>query len=155
MTLRACSIISLLVAGASLLPAQPVNGAPLTVPAPRKLTLQHGATAAAPIRVEVRNGYHVNSHKPTEEYLIPLTLEWSGGLESTGNDFPAPKMAKYSFSPQPIAVYTSDFTITAKFRAPKTAGQGVTTGRLRYQACTNSLCLPPKTVEIKLPYEVQ
>lgn len=156
---RACSITEILLAGlltAAVLPAQMVKGGPLSVPAPKKLVLAPGATAEAPIRVEIRNGYHVNSNKPTDDYLIPLTLQWAaGGLTSTGIQFPPPAMEKYSFSPAPIAVYTSDFTIKCKFKAPKSPGTGVVTGKLRYQACTNNMCLPPKTVEVRLPYEVQ
>jgi hypothetical protein len=28
-------------------------------------------------------------------------------------------------------------------------------GKLRYQASNNSMCFPPKTVDVKLPVEVQ
>ena len=28
-------------------------------------------------------------------------------------------------------------------------------GKLRYQACNNKACFPPKTVEVKLPVQVQ
>jgi len=28
-------------------------------------------------------------------------------------------------------------------------------GKLRYQACNNTMCFPPKTVDVKLPVEVQ
>lgn len=159
MTLHGCSITEILLAGllsAPLLPAQTVTSGPLGVPAQRKLLLKAGAVAEAPIRVEVRNGYHVNSNKPAEDYLIPLQLHWSAsGLTAMSIQYPPPAMERYAFSPVPIAVYNSDFTITCKFQASKTPGAGVATGRLRYQACTNNMCLPPKTVEIRLPYEIQ
>ncbi len=160
MTLHVCSTTKVLLAGlllaVSLLPAQMVNGTPLSVPAPRKLAIKRNATADVPIRVEIRNGYHVNSNKPTEEYMIPLKLEWAaGGLSSAGIQYPAAAMEKYSFSPAPMAVYTSDFTITCKFKAPAAPGAGVVSGKLRYQACTNNMCLPPKTVTVRLPFEVE
>lgn len=158
-TLRGCSITEILLAGllaAAMLPAQTVKSGPLSVPALPKLVLKAGATSAVPIRVEIRNGYHINSNKPAEDYLIPLQVHWAaGGLTPTATEYPPPAMERYAFSPVPIAVYTSDFTITCKFRAPKTPGTGVASGRLRYQACTNNMCLPPKTVEIRLPYEIQ
>lgn len=159
MTSHACSIIDVLMAGlmaAALLPAEVAKSGPLSVPAPHKLMLKRGATATAPIRVEVRNGYHVNSNKPSEDYLIPLTLQWGAGqLTSTAVTYPPPTMEKYAFSPAPIAVYTSDFTITAKFKALGAPGTGTVSGKLRYQACTNNMCLPPKTVEVRLPYEIE
>ena len=32
---------------------------------------------------------------------------------------------------------------------------GVAAGQLRYQACNDKACFPPKTVEINVPYSVQ
>ena len=32
------------------------------------------------------------------------------------------------------------------------AGLGAVNGKLRYQACTDKMCLPPKTVDVRLVY---
>jgi hypothetical protein len=71
--------------------------------------------------------------------------------------YPKPKMEKYSFSPDPLSVVSGTFDITTKFTAaPATApGMSVVTGKLRYQACSDRACFPPKTVEIKLPVTIQ
>ena len=42
-------------------------------------------------------GFHLNSHTPTEDYLIPLTLKWEGPLEAVDVVYPKPQMEKYSF----------------------------------------------------------
>ena len=34
-------------------------------------------------------------------------------------------------------------------------GPGMALGKLRYQACNHNSCLPPKTIEVKLPVVVQ
>jgi hypothetical protein len=34
-------------------------------------------------------------------------------------------------------------------------GPGVLVGKLRYQACNDNSCLPPKTLEVRLPYQIQ
>ena len=46
--------------------------------------------------------------------------------------------------------------IVTKFTVPASAhpGPAVLTGKLRYQACTDRLCLPPKTVDVSLPVTV-
>jgi hypothetical protein len=131
-------------------------GAAVNVPPPVKLTLQRGATGDAKIRVEVASGYHINSNKPTDEYLIPVKLEWqAGGITPAGIDYPAPAMETFSFSNAPVSVYSRDFTITAHFRAGAKPGAGVMNGTLQYQACTRRMCLPPKKIAVVLPYQVQ
>lgn len=107
--------------------------------------------------VQLRPGYHVNSNTPTDAYLIPLKLTWTPApLEIDGVDFPKPKMEKYEFSEKALSVFTGDFDITSRFRVPSTAPPGVhvVSGKLRYQACNHKECLPPRTVEVKLPVEV-
>ena len=64
--------------------------------------------------------------------------------------FPEPRKEKYEFSEKPLSVFTGDFAITSTVK-PKVAGFIVLTGKLRYQACNHNACLPPKTIEIKVP----
>jgi len=130
----------------------------VTVAPPPKLTARRGAEAEAKVRVQLRDGYHVNSNTPSEDYLIPLRLTWSGGpLEVAGIVYPKPVLEKYSFSPQPISVFTGDFDIVTRFRTPANApgGPAILAGKLRYQACNHNSCLPPKTVEFRLSVSVQ
>jgi hypothetical protein len=113
---------------------------------------------AAKIEVSLGSGYHVNSNAPHEDYLIPLRLTWTAApLEVAGVEYPKPHDEKYQFSEQPLSVYTGNFEITTKFKVPADAvsGPAIVLGKLRYQACNNTMCFPPKTVEVRLPVEVQ
>ena len=106
----------------------------------------------------LKSGYHVNSNTPSESYLIPLRLTWEPGiLEAVEVVFPKPHMEKYEFSQNPLSVFTGDFELVTKFQvaANASSGPGMALGKLRYQACNNNSCLPPKTVEIKAGQEVQ
>ena len=130
----------------------------LTVAPSSKITARRGGTVAAKTLVQLRNGYHVNSNTPNDEYLIPLKLTWgSGPLEAGEVVYPKPEMQKFEFSEKPISVFTGDFSIATRFRVPATAsrGPGVLTGRLRYQACDHKSCLPPRTVPVNLPFEIE
>jgi len=113
------------------------------------------ADSALPL--ELRPGYHVNSNTPSDEYLIPLRLTWNPGpLAASGFTFPQPRMEKYSFSEKPLSVFTGDFQIVTHFKASANAAPGpaTLTGKLRYQACNNSMCLPPKTLDVSLQVEI-
>ncbi len=141
-----------------LTPAWAQNSGVLSVAPPRTLVVKRGAAAEAKLAVSLRPGYHVNSNTPAEDYLIPLRLSWNAApftvLETV---YPPPKLEKYAFAAKPLSVYTGDFQIVTRFKAPADApaGSAVLNGKLRYQACTNSMCLPPRTVAVQLPVEVR
>jgi hypothetical protein len=129
----------------------------LSIAPPDKVTAKAGSAVSAKIVAQLRSGYHCNSDKPSDEYLIPLKLTWTAApLEVAEVVYPKPQMEKYAFSDKPLSVYTGDFDIVTKFKVPASAppGPAVLTGKLRYQACTDRMCLPPKTVDVSLPITV-
>ena len=109
---------------------------------------KRSAAVQVKIPVTVKDGYHVNSNKPSEEYLIPLKLTWTqlGSLEGGTVTYPKPMLEKYEFSETPLSVFTGGFELVANFKvaANAPAGPGAVTGKLRYQACSNRACYPPQ-----------
>ncbi len=110
------------------------------------------------IPVVVQAGYHVNSNTPSDEYLIPLKLTWKspGVLEGGQVSYPKPSLEKYQFADKPLSVFTGSFDLVANFKvaANAPAGPGAAVGQLRYQACNDRACFPPKTIEVTVPYQV-
>ena len=141
-----------------LLPSCFAQGPKLTVSEPQKVTLKRGSSATVKITAALNEGFHANSHTPSDENLIPLTLNWTPGV-AVAKDvvYPKPKMEKYSFSDKPLSVVTGSFDLTTTFAVPASApaGDGFLTGKLRYQACNDKACFPPKNVEVKVPVTVQ
>jgi Disulphide bond corrector protein DsbC len=134
------------------------NNAILTVAQPQKVAAKRNTDVTAKIDVSIAAGYHVNSNAPHEAYLIPLRLTWTPApLAVETVTFPKASDEKYPFSDQPLSVFTGNFAIATKFKVPADAlsGPAILAGKLRYQACNNTMCFPPKTVEIKLPIDVQ
>jgi len=133
-------------------------GQVLTVTVPPQLSGARNSVLAAPISVQLRKGYHVNSNAPDDEYLIPLALSWDAApLELEQIIYPKASQAKFSFSEKMLSVYAGTFEILSRFRVPASApaGQRVISGKLRYQACNDTMCLPPRTVEVRLPVEIR
>jgi hypothetical protein len=125
---------------------------------PDPLIISSGGKATAKIHVRLQTGYHTNSHTPSDEYLIPLRLTWEAPPLRTENVlYPKPRLEKYPFSEKPLSVVTGDFDISTEFSAPASAPKGGRTviGKLRYQACSDKACLPPRTIEIRLPVEIR
>ena len=130
----------------------------LTVKTPPPPVGKRNATLTARVTLEMRGGYHVNSSTPADEYLIPLKLSWDGApLETLDVAYPTPDLANYSFSKKPVSIYSGRFDVVTRFRVPANAPLGplVLAGKLRYQACNDSTCLPPKIVDVKLPVEIR
>jgi hypothetical protein len=130
----------------------------LTPVPPSRLAIKAGTAAASKISFRLSPGYHTNSNTPSEEYLIPLKLSWEAGpLQVKGIDYPKGHMEKYAFSEKPLSVYTGNFDITTHFKASANAARGPHTikGKLRFQACSDTTCYPPKTVNVDLPVHIQ
>ena len=133
------------------------NNNVLTVGAPEKVTAKIGAPVQVKLPLELRAGYHCNSNKPADEYLVPLKLTWAPGpLENPEVVYPEPQMEKYSFSPTPLSVYTGNFELITRFKVSTTAtpGPALITGKLKYQPCNDRMCLTPKTIDVSIPIDL-
>jgi DsbC/DsbD-like thiol-disulfide interchange protein len=109
--------------------------------------------------VEIQRGFHMNSHKPSEEYLIPTTLtaELPAGVQLVDTVYPAGRPEKFAFAPdKALDVYTGTVTVKLMLSAhpgakPGTVSLPIT---LRYQACNDSACLPPVKVPVSARFEI-
>jgi DsbC/DsbD-like thiol-disulfide interchange protein len=109
--------------------------------------------------VDIARGFHMNSHKPTDEYLIPTTItpQVPGGIKLADTIYPNGRLEKFAFSPtKPLDVYTGSVTLKLKFVAQENAPLGAATipVTLRYQACNDAACLPPIKVPVNVELEV-
>jgi suppressor for copper-sensitivity B len=110
---------------------------------------QPGATVRLATRVKIEDHWHVNSHTPTYDWLIPteLSLELPVDASAPALAYPAHKMVKFEFTDEPIAVYDGTVTILAELELGAGVAEGSyeVAGGLRYQACDDRQCLPPVT----------
>lgn len=128
----------------------------LSVEPPEQLTVKRGAEFTAAIKVSVQSGFHVNSDKPKDEFLIPLQLTWSAG-PSTAKSVSYPQPEEIKVGSENLMVFTGNFEIQTTFHAIESAAALPTSlvGKLKYQACNNQMCFRPSSLEIRLPVVVQ
>jgi Thiol:disulfide interchange protein DsbD, N-terminal len=122
------------------------------------LSIKRGATAELKLNASLEQGFHVNSNSPNDEYLIPLKLTWNKApIETEQIIYPKPESEKFAFSQNPVSVFTGNFEILTRFKAPASARPGfaVITGKLRYQACNNKECLQPRNLELHFTADIQ
>jgi hypothetical protein len=108
---------------------------------------------------DIRSGYHVNSHKPSDEYLIATTLtpQLPAGFQMLDTIYPAGRQEKFSFSPsKPLDVYTGSVTFKLRVVAQVDAPIGAVNipTILRYQACNDTTCLPPVKIAVDVRVDV-
>lgn len=130
----------------------------MNVLAPERVIAKRDSVQTVDFTVQVKDGYHVNSNTPSDEYLIPLRWTFNAGpLAVTDVQFPKPLMKNFSFSEKPVSVFEGSIRTSAKLKVGGTAPAGLhhLTGKLRYQACNDRMCLPPRTVEVKVPVEIR
>lgn len=115
--------------------------------------------AAAPgsftlaVAVAVDEGWHVNSHAPLSEDLIPTTLrlELPAGWSAGAPQFPKDRKARFEFSNEPVAVHEGTFVVRVPVTIPADADQAaVLRCVVSAQACNDRECLPPAEVAVTI-----
>jgi hypothetical protein len=102
--------------------------------------------------MKIREGFHVNARKKSAEYLIATDLKTDGatGFKTGDVTYPEGELHTFSFSKTPLNVY--EHTVILKM--PVAVAADAPTGaqhiqlKLRYQACSNEVCLPPVTLPV-------
>jgi thioredoxin:protein disulfide reductase len=111
----------------------------------------------AVVEMTIAPGWHVNSHEPHEDYLIPTSLELmpAPGVTAGPVQYPTPVDRVLAFSGgKAMALYEGTVRLTAKLSGTAAPDAPPLRGKLRYQACDDTTCLPPKTVELVAQQEV-
>lgn len=108
--------------------------------------------------VDINEAYHMNSHKPSDAYLIPTTLtpKLPDGITLVDSIYPPGHDKKFSFADKPLNVYAGKVTLRLKLSAGDRAAMGDTMipVTLRYQACNSSACLPPVKIPLNVPVKI-
>ncbi len=123
------------------------------------VTVSRGKTTQVKIDCRVAHGFHINSHKPNSELLIPTEIKFSLPTELiiAGTDYPDGQNLTFPFMPkEPLSVYSGDFQVVANVRASQHAVPGTYRihATLRYQACNDRQCFPPKTLPVDFDVKV-
>jgi hypothetical protein len=153
----------LLLAGISALPS-----APQQVPSPKDVVaptiyasfdpVGRGSQFQLAVVLKIRLGFHINAREKSEDYLIATDLraDVPAGFQLGDVSYPKGALHSFSFSKKPLNVYEGTITL----RVPVTALPSAPLGtqhipmKLRYQACSTEICLPPVTLSLDAAFEV-
>ena len=118
---------------------------------PEQVTVAAGKSAPVALHFRIAQGLHINSHTPSDEYLIPtvFSIPDGQGVKLDTASYPSGAIITLPSDPKTkLNVYTGEFIIQTKIVS--SAGNHLVQGKLRYQACNDSQCLPPKTITVPI-----
>ena len=116
------------------------------------VTVQAGKPDWIELHFHVDPGFHINSHTPNDETLIPTSFQ---AAPSESNrllhaEFPAGTPFHLPLGAgETLSTYGGDFNVRLQISV---AAKGETTlnGKLHYQACDNASCFPPRDLPVRL-----
>ena len=112
-----------------------------------------GKAARATVLLNIPGGLHVNSNRPDSEYAIATTVRASARGAKVGPvSYPRGKNRKFQFSENLINVYEGRVLFTFPVTVPASyQGNSIKLDiSVRYQACTDEVCYPPKTKTVSV-----
>jgi hypothetical protein len=151
----------LFVALAATAQDSPGHRVPSVTMAPAGITpVTRGKSGIVDLQFRVGSGFHINSNTPKSDFLIPTTLKLDPPTDIVVGKitYPPGTDASFPFAPdEKLSVYSGDFAVSVAVR-PLTSvlpGKYAFHGTLRYQACDNAACYPPKTTPVDFEVKVE
>lgn len=117
-----------------------------------------GSTLKAAVVARVAEGFHINDHHPSLDYLIPteLKIEETKQVSVERIVYPKGNQLKFSFSDMALSVYEGEVLVGAILKIGRSARPGLYTlrGKFSYQACNDHACFPPASVPLTYTVKV-
>jgi hypothetical protein len=118
---------------------------------PEQVSVPASKATSVTLHFRVAQGLHINSHTPSDEFLIPtdFSIPDGMGVRLGAATYPAGKIISLAFDPNTkLSVYTGEFDIQARIVA--VPGNHLVQAKLHYQACDQNECMPPKTINVAI-----
>jgi thioredoxin:protein disulfide reductase len=110
------------------------------------------------VLAQVADGYHINDHKPTLDYLIPTELKVDPNDEFNVRSivYPRGTPKRFAFSDVPLSVYEGRVVVGMLLQAGKAVPAGTYTlkAKFAYQACNDHACLAPTSVPMTVTLKI-
>ena len=126
---------------------------------PELTSINRGHMGGVVLHFRIPGGYHINSNRPKQAYLkkTELKLDAPTDIAIAGVTYPPGEDRSFPFDPsEKLNVYTGDFALKVLVRPLRTVlpAKYAVHGTLKYQACDNAACYPPKQLPISFEIRV-
>jgi DsbC/DsbD-like thiol-disulfide interchange protein len=144
------------VAAPTALPATAEKHPVKVTATPSKERVAAGEQFEVRVRLEIAKGWHINSHEPIQDFLIPTSVTITGALPISAGRVVYPRGEELDFVGETLLVYSGAIDLTAPLTIGAEAAPGAAAIplRVRFQACDDTVCLSPETLELGVAVEV-
>jgi Disulphide bond corrector protein DsbC len=155
-------ILSILVAISAVAAAQDFAGSKkptIEFQTPEISSIYRGRPSTIQLNFRIPAGFHINSNQPKQEYLkkTELKMDPPTDIAIEKVTYPQGEDRSFPFAPdEKLSVYTGDFSIAVVLRPLKTVvpAKYAVHATLKYQACDNAACYPPKQLPVNFEVKV-
>lgn len=120
--------------------------------------LPPNAASKVLVQIKIADKWHINANPAQPDFLIAtrVTLKSKLGTKLAQIRYPAGEKLDVSGSDVPYLVYTGSVNLLGVLEVPDSAAgkREELTVEIKYQACNDDQCLPPKTLTFKVPLDV-
>lgn len=115
-----------------------------------------GDLARVRLKMRLEERWHVNSDRPSQEFLFPTKVELGGGQDGVAVlervSYPAARQVQLSFSKEPLSVYEGEVWFDLDLRlAGDLEGESIPVViAVAAQPCNDRACLEPRSLELTL-----
>jgi len=121
--------------------------------------IARGRIVQGTVIMDIPSGYHVNSNRPLEKFLIAsqLQIEAPQGIRVSPILYPRALLRSLKFSKNKVSVFEGHTSIRFSVTVPRSfsGNSAELKARLRFQACNDDTCFPPQTREVKIWLRVE
>lgn len=121
-------------------------------------SFRSGSDAKVAIILSIGEGWHINAHNPTYDYLIGtgVELQPAEGVIVADIRYPEGLLQQFGFADDKLRVYdgTVPIFLTLKLSDRMKPGSYTLPANITVQACNDRVCLAPSTIAINVPLTV-
>jgi hypothetical protein len=117
---------------------------------PDQIVVGAGKPQVVELRFHVDPGFHINSHTPKDELLIPTVLRLdAASVKVVSQEYPQGSSFRLTVGDgETLDVYQGEFRVKLRVVVPR--GVSTLSGSLHYQACDNAACFPPRNLAVNV-----
>ncbi|MBI2619483.1 MAG: thioredoxin family protein [Ignavibacteriales bacterium] len=117
-----------------------------------------GSSLQVAVQLDIEEGWHVNAHIPTYDYLIgtAVNLQPVEGIILADLRYPEGSLQQFGFADDRLNVYDGSTTVFLTLRVSDKLTPGVyrIPATVRVQACNDQVCLAPSSIGVEIPLTV-
>jgi thiol:disulfide interchange protein DsbD len=110
------------------------------------------------IIADIKKGFHINSHTPTDKFLVPAVVKFdeTKGITFGPVQYPQAQLKSFPFSTSKLSVYEGKTSIFAHGRVSEDISPAdvKVSGVVAYQACDDRKCFMPESARFEIPLKI-